>query len=76
MTNIANCFERTLFKQESRNVVGVVVVNSEGFPIMSSLDSTLTVQVDRTRGGNQYGQGRHISCSWHKHKYGLQTKMF
>ena len=31
--------------QESKNVVGVVVVNSEGFPVMTSLDSTLTVQV-------------------------------
>ncbi len=33
--------------QESKNVVGVVVVNSEGMPVMSSLDSTLTVQVSK-----------------------------
>ena len=31
--------------QESKNVIGVVVVNYEGMPVMSSLDSTLTVQV-------------------------------
>ena len=31
--------------QESKNVVGVVVVNSDNFPVMTTLDSTLTVQV-------------------------------
>ena len=31
--------------QESRNVVGVLVVSPDGMPLKSSLDSTLTVQV-------------------------------
>lgn len=31
--------------QESKNVIGVIVINSEGMPVKSSLDSTLTVQV-------------------------------
>ena len=31
--------------QDSKNVVGLVVVNGEGLPVTSSLDSTLTVQV-------------------------------
>ncbi|TRY78187.1 hypothetical protein TCAL_04262 [Tigriopus californicus] len=30
--------------QESKNVIGVIVINSEGMPVKSSLDSTLTVQ--------------------------------
>ncbi len=33
------------FFQDSKNVVGLVVVNGEGLPVTSSLDSTLTVQV-------------------------------
>ena len=38
--------EETLKRiKESSNVVGVVLVNGDGMPIKSSLDSTLTVQV-------------------------------
>ena len=31
--------------QDSKNVLGLVVMNAEGMPLKSSLDSTLTVQV-------------------------------
>ena len=37
--------ENIFIPQESKNVVGVVVVNSDNFPVMTTLDSTLTVQV-------------------------------
>ena len=44
--NLSEETEMTLRRiQDSKNVIGVVVVNREGMPVMSSLDSTLTVQV-------------------------------
>lgn len=45
--NLSEETEMTLRRiHESKNVLGVVVVNKEGMPVMSSLDSTLTVQVN------------------------------
>ena len=34
--------------QENKNVVGLVVINAEGLPLKSTLDSTLTVQVQES----------------------------
>ena len=38
-------FHLLLYLQDSQNVIGVMVLNNEGFPVKSNLDNTTTVQV-------------------------------
>jgi hypothetical protein len=33
--------------QDTQNVIGVMVLNNEGFPVKSNLDNTTTVQVTK-----------------------------
>ena len=41
-------FSDTINCQDTPNVIGVMVLNNEGFPIKSNLDNTTTVQYGHT----------------------------